>query len=162
MGEKPTACVNCDDTSDKEFEYVWESLHNELNRFWVRFNILISIQFGLAYMISRIFLEGQTKKLEVSYIDVTLGSSVSIVLLLSIVCCLICQRAIDVYISMQNSLVRIGNGMEGKFEEIKALLQSLSVPATMYYGRYLALMLLYSWILTMFYVSKNLWTTGST
>lgn len=139
----------------KEFEYVWATLQSELNRFWTRFNIFISLQFGLAYGVSGAFfsaIKADKSEDEIHQLSTIIGASIPAILILSVVCYLICHRAIIVYGSLHDTLVSIRH-KSGEESCVDQLLEKIHSPMTMHYGRFLSLMLLYAWFILAFYLA---------
>lgn len=138
---------------------LWTSLDAELSRFWLRFNVFSTLQFGVAYALITTYgkISSPDAKTDVGYVHFALFLLAVMVIMLSLTTVVMVGRAINKYDSFANAILKVESKCPPHLR-VTSNFENLDVfryPYTMHLVRVLSLVLLFGWWITaLFFVNK--------
>lgn len=146
-----------DETYLEQYKILWSTFNSEMQRFWVRFNILIGIEVAAGYGMLKLWpdLSGE---------DITKWAVFLLMSVFSVITCLIVWRAITVYqllgatireleIASNNRLFLVG--ALSNVAEREQISTELSTPSAMWYAIIIATIFSMFWLLGLLFLLTN-------
>lgn len=158
-GASPTLLDSYQEKHFDVLKMLWTSLDAELSRFWLRFNVFSTLQFGVAYALITTYgkISSPDAKTEVGYVHLALFLLAIMVIVLSLTTVVMVGRAIAKYECFANAILNV-ESMCPPHLRITTNFGDVDVfryPFTMYLVRVLSLVLLFGWWITaLFFVNK--------